>query len=115
MPLKFYLDHHVPRSVAIGLRLRNVDLVTAYEDRSHELPDPELLDRATSLDRVLVTQDDDLVVEAAKRQKLGVHFTGVIYAHQQSVSIGQLVLDLAFIAEVGASEDVENQVTFLPL
>jgi hypothetical protein len=35
--LKVYLDHHVPRAVALGLRLRDVDVLTAYEDQSHEL------------------------------------------------------------------------------
>jgi predicted nuclease of predicted toxin-antitoxin system len=66
MALKLYLDHHVPRAIALGLRLRQVDVVTAYEDSAHELADPELLDRATNLGRVLFTQDDDLLAEATK-------------------------------------------------
>jgi hypothetical protein len=32
MPLAFYMDHHVPRAVTLGLRLRGVDVLTAYED-----------------------------------------------------------------------------------
>ncbi len=66
--LKLYLDHRVPRAISSGLRLRYVDVVTAYEDRAHELSDPELLDLAASLGRILFTQDDDLLAEAAKRQ-----------------------------------------------
>jgi hypothetical protein len=58
-----------------------VDVVTAYEDSAHELADPELLDRATNLGRVLFTQDDDLLAEATKRQRTGITFGGVIYTH----------------------------------
>jgi predicted nuclease of predicted toxin-antitoxin system len=115
MALKLYLDHHVPRAIALGLRLRQIDVVTAYEDHAHELADPDLLDRATSLGRVLFTQDDDLLAEATKRQRNGVAFGGVIYTHQQDSSIGQCVLDLQLILEAGTEADVANQVIYLPL
>ena len=49
MPVAFYLDHHVPQAITVGLRLRGVDVITAYEDASHELADTALLDRATTL------------------------------------------------------------------
>jgi len=32
MPLKLYMDHHVPRAITLGLRLRQVDVITAYCD-----------------------------------------------------------------------------------
>jgi len=88
MALKLYMDHHVPRAITMGLRLRRIDVVTAYEDRTQESADADLLDRATDLGRVLFTQDDDLLAEATKRQQAAVAFGGVIYAHQQEVSIG---------------------------
>ena len=44
----------------LGLRLRGVDMMTFWEDGSHELSDPDILDRATELNRVLFTQDEDL-------------------------------------------------------
>jgi predicted nuclease of predicted toxin-antitoxin system len=115
MPLKFYMDHHVPRAITTGLRLRQVDVLTAYEDQAHEIADPDLLDRATSLGRVLFTQDDDLLVEATQRQHAGRAFGGVIYAHQQDVSIGQCVQDLEMIAAAGTQADVVDQVIYLPL
>jgi hypothetical protein len=93
MSLKLYMDHHVPRAITMGLRLHHVDVITAYEDQTHEIPDADLLDRATALGRVLFTQDDDLLTEATKRQRAGETFGGVIYAHQADVSIGQCVQD----------------------
>ncbi|HWE60979.1 MAG TPA: DUF5615 family PIN-like protein, partial [Chloroflexota bacterium] len=82
MPLSLYMDQHVPRVISTGLRLRNVDVLTASEDGAGELDDAALLDRATALGRVLFSQDDDLLAEAAHRQAKGVRFGGVIYAHQ---------------------------------
>ncbi len=61
------MDHHVPRAITNGLRLRGVDVLTAHEDKASRLRDPALLDRATELERVLFTQDDDLLTEATQR------------------------------------------------
>lgn len=115
MGLKLYMDHHVPRSITVGLRQRNVDVLTAFEDGAHEMLDPDLLDRATALGRVLFTRDDDLLAEATRRLRAAIPFGSVIYAHQQAVSIGQAVRDLEYIATAGISADVENQVIYLPL
>ena len=115
MALTLYMDQHVPKAITVGLRLRGVDVVTAYEDGAAELKDSELLDRAQTLKRVLFTQDDDLLSEAVRRQRENVPFYGVIYAHQLQVSIGTCVRDLELIAQAGESEDVVNQIQFLPL
>jgi hypothetical protein len=115
MPLAFYMDHHVPRAITLGLRLRGVEVTTAYEDGTSELDDPALLDRAGALGRVLFTRDDDLLVEATKRQREGIPFRGVVYAHQLRVSIGTCVQDLEIIAKAGEPEDLINGFIFLPL
>jgi hypothetical protein len=79
------MNQHVPRAVTEDLRLRGVDVVTAYEDGAEEMGDSELMDRATELGRVLL--DDDLLAEASARQRKGISFSGVVYAHQMKVSI----------------------------
>jgi predicted nuclease of predicted toxin-antitoxin system len=115
VPLAFYTDVHVPGQITRALRRAAVDVLTAQEDGADELPDDELLDRATNLGRVLVTFDDDLLAEAAKRQQQGISFAGVIYAHQLNVSIGQCIRDLELIAQAGTTEDVASRVVYLPL
>ncbi|MGM0577395.1 MAG: DUF5615 family PIN-like protein [Myxococcota bacterium] len=115
MAVGLYLDHHVPRAICLGLRVREVDVVTAYEDGADEMGDPELLDRARELGRVLFTRDDDLLVEATERQRRGVAFAGVVYAHQLRVSIGRCVQDLEIIAQAGEPAELVNEVIFLPL
>ena len=108
MSIALYMDVQVHRAITVGLRLRGVDVVTAQEDEAGQLSDPELLDRATALDRILFSQDDDLLSEATKRQRHGVSFAGVIYTHQLKVSIGRCIGDLELIAKASEPEDFMN-------
>ena len=100
MGIKLYVDVHVRREITEGLRMRGVDVLTAQEDGAAELDDALLLDRATSVGRILFSQDDDLLREAARRQQAGEKFTGIIYAHQLNITIGQCIDDLELIATV---------------
>jgi uncharacterized protein with PIN domain len=97
------------------LRLSGVDVLTTQEDNSLELEDAALLDRATSLGRILFTRDDDLLREGALRQKHGERFAGIIYAHQLNVSIGQCVIDLELVAKTSDSDEWISRIEYLPL
>jgi Domain of unknown function (DUF5615) len=113
--LALYMDTHVPRAITRALRDQDVDVLTAQEDGSADIPDPDLLDRATSLSRVLFSQDKDLLREAAQRQSIGQPFGGVIYAHQRKVTVGQCIVDLLLCAQVGDREQFADRVEYLPL
>ena len=109
------MDVHVPFAVTAALRLRGVDVLTAQGDSAGGFDDRMLLDHALVLRRVLVTQDTDLLIEAAQRQQSGIPFAGVIYAPQMEITIGQLVRELELIARASDIEDWANWVEFLPL
>ena len=79
------------------------------------LQDPELLTRAAERERLLFTQDEDLLAEAARRQRAGETFGGLVYAHQLNVSIGVLIADLELIARATDIEEWTNTVAYLPL
>ena len=115
MPLSLYIDHHIHGAITDGLRRRGVDVLTAAEDGANQLPDPALLDRAAALGRLLFSQDDDLLNEAARRQRNGEPFSGVIYAHQLGISVGQCVEELALLAQACSFEELAGSVVFLPL
>ncbi len=115
MGIKLYMDVHVRREITEGLRTRAVDVLTAQEDGGAELADSILLDRLTTLRRVLFSQDDDLLREAARRQQTGEEFAGVIYAHQLNITIGQCIDDLELISTATEPEEWLDRVMYLPL
>lgn len=115
MSVALYMDEHVHRAITDGLRLRGVDVLTAQEDGYRNISDAILLDRAGELQRVLFSQDEDLLAEAKHRQTVGTPFAGVIYAHQLQITIGVCVRDLELIAKAADLVDLVNRVEFLPL
>ncbi len=115
MPLSFFFDQHASAAIARGLRLRGVDVLTAYADGADRLPDESLLLRATELGRVLFTQDEDLLALAHRYQAAGKFFSGVVYAHQLRVSVGRCISDLELIGKASSAEEMANHVEFLPL
>ena len=115
MSLAMYMDVHIPRAITTELRLHGVDVLTAQEDNTATFSDPVLLDRATALERVLFTFDADLLVEAARRQREGIFFFGLVYTHRFHISIGKCIDDLEIIAQAGEKEDVTNRILYLPL
>lgn len=102
-----------PRAITRGLRRRGVDVLTAQDDGAARLEDPALLDRATSLGRMVFSQDEDLVVEAVRRQRVGQPFATVVFVRQLDLSIGRCIADLEALAKAATSEDAQGQVIFL--
>lgn len=115
MTIALYMDENVPVSITEGLRRLGIDVLTVQEDNHRNTPDKIVLDRATKLQRVLFTLDDDFLVESSRRQQQKINFYGVIYAHQRNVSIGDCVRDLEIIAKASNPDDLMNQVLYLPL
>ena len=93
------MDENVHGAITRGLRQRGVDVLTVQEEGLEETPDPQVLDRAGELGRVLVSQDTDLLIEAARRQRAGETFIGVIYAAQDPPALGRYIEDLEVIAK----------------
>src|SRR5262249_16387030 len=115
MMVRLYMDVHVHSAITEGLRSRGVDVLTSQEDNAAELDDPDLLDRAGELGRILFTQDHALLQEGAERQRSGKSFAGIIYARQSLVAIGLYLRDLELIAQASEPEEYANRVIHLPL
>ena len=109
------MDVHVPFAVTAQSRRRGIDVLTAQEDRASEFSDPDLLDRASQLGRIFVTQDTDLLIEASLRQRTDRGFVGIIYVPQIGVTTGKCVEDLELIAKVTKPSEWLNRVEYLPL
>ena len=114
MSVGLYMDVHVHQAISEGLRRRGVDVLTAQEDDAATMSDPDLLDRATSLGRLLCTYDSDHLAEAARRQAADLPFAGVAYVPLRNVDVGQCITDL-FALSQSRRENLENTVHYLPL
>ncbi|MCZ7666945.1 MAG: DUF5615 family PIN-like protein [Chloroflexi bacterium] len=68
-----------------GLRLRNIDVLTAQDAHMLGASDEEHLKLATHLNRVVFTNDDDFL----KLQAAGFEHAGIAFAHQRT-SIGRV-------------------------
>lgn len=115
MSVSLYMDENVEEAITEGLRRRGVDVLRVQDDGRRETPDPEILDRAAELGRVMFTRDDDFLVEASRRQEAGEPFVGVIYVHKDALVVGRCVIDLEVIARVNTPEDHADRVVYLPL
>lgn len=114
MPLPVYMDVHVPAGVTQALRRKGFDALTAQEDQASRSSDEELLTRATSLSRVLLTQDVDFVAIAARWQQTGQDFTGVVFA-PQGTPIGRIIDDAELCLACLSNEELRNRFIHLPL
>jgi len=115
MSVEFYADVHFPGPVILQLRLRKVHILAATEENTNRLQDHELLDLATAMNRVMVTQDIRFRVLAENWQHSGRRFGGLIFGHQRYVNFGELVLDLELIAKATDQAYWENRIQQLPL
>ena len=84
-PLDFPLliDENIGPDVVEGLRARSCDLRTAAEERLIGRPDAEVLERATTQGRVVVTHDLGFGRSAVMA---GASFVGIIYLRPGHIS-----------------------------
>lgn len=56
MGVSFYMDVHVPGPITQQLRLRDIDVLTAQDDRRDRATDEELLEWSATLGRLIFTK-----------------------------------------------------------
>jgi predicted nuclease of predicted toxin-antitoxin system len=115
MTWPLYMDHHLPGPVTSALLRRGYDVLTAAEDHAEERDDVVLLERATQLGRIFVTQDHDLLAIAHRWRELQRLFFGVVFSRQQQLSYSELIEWLELVATVLREDEIRNQVIFIPM
>jgi predicted nuclease of predicted toxin-antitoxin system len=96
-----------------GLRRRGVVVNTVIETGQSGVGDEEILKYAKSLNACLFTHDDDFLRLARKWEKKGKIHSGIIYVHQQKLSIGEIVRKLKLLVETISSEEMVGHIEFL--
>jgi uncharacterized protein DUF5615 len=115
MALSFYMDVHVPAAITQGLRRRGIDVLTSQDDGTRQASDEQLMTRATELGRVLISQDEDLLVVTARWLAVRQMFSGLIFMPQQAGSIGRYIDDLELMGVCCTQAEMQSHVHYLPL
>lgn len=106
--IRFYIDEHVPKAVARGLRDRGISVLTVPEAGLLGRSDEWQLNFARKASRVLFTQDADFL----RLHASGAEHAGIVYASQQT-NIGEIVRGLTLVCGLLNPEDMEGHVEFL--
>jgi predicted nuclease of predicted toxin-antitoxin system len=108
--VRIYTDESVSVAVAEGLKRRGVDAWSARDAGNLGLTDEEQLEYAIREQAIIFTHDDDFLAMVAQGQHE--HF-GVIYVHQQDLSLGECIRRLKAFAETHSREELRNRIIFL--
>ena len=103
--VKFYLDENLSPEIVEQLRLQGIDAIRGPLGAG----DPEHLDRAAAMRRVVCTEDEDFLKLAA----VGIEHAGIIRGEQERHSIGDWVKFLQFVHGVCHAEEMRNTVSFV--
>ena len=109
--LRYYFDEHIKAPIAEQLQVRDIDVLTAQKSRQSrkKILDPEQLAFATSLGRVMVTEDSDFIPLAYSQ----LPHAGIIRL-QANLTIGDAIEALEVAAKVMEPEEMLNQLLYLP-
>ncbi len=115
--LKILFDQNFNHRILRGLteRISNLDFVTTQSlDRENE-KDPELLELASEMKRVIVTHDfETFPAFAFQKMSKGENVFGVLWI-PADMSIGDAINELEIVITCSEENEYENRVEYLPL
>lgn len=109
--LRYYFDEDIKAPIAEQLQARGIDVLTAQKAgrAGKKILDPDQLAFATSLGRVIVTEDSNFIPLAYSQ----LSHAGVIRL-QANLTIGKAIEELEVAAKVMEPEEMLNQLLYLP-
>lgn len=112
MPVKLYLDENIDISVAVGLRRRGIDAVTARDRGRLGASDEEHLVLASAEGRLLVTHD---VADFARLHQrwlaAGKEHAGIVVSNM--ISPGVIVRRILKLCESVSPDEMKSRLLFL--
>lgn len=108
--IKIYADENVNVAIVEGLKRRGVEVGSAVDTGKLGLSDEEQLKYALEERAVIFTHDDDFLSRVAESE---IEHCGIIYVHQQHLSIGECIRRLKTIVETMSPEEMHNRILFL--
>lgn len=96
-------------------RLPELDIVRVQDTRLYGAPDPDVLEWAAQVERIVLTHDvQTMVNDAYARVRDGLSMPGVIHV-SSNATIGNAIDDLEVLIGAGEAKDFINQVKHIPL
>lgn len=108
--IRIYADENVNVAIVDGLKRRGVDVWSAIDKGNLGLSDEEQLSYALEQKTTIFTHDDDFLSMA---EESGIEHCGIIYVHQQRLSVGECIRRLKAIVETMSPEELHNRIVFL--
>lgn len=108
--LKIYADENVNIAIVEGLKRRGIEACSAIEKRKLGLCDEEQLIYAIKEGATIFTHDDDFLSMVTESE---IEHCGIIYVHQEHLSIGECIRRLKGIVETMSPEEMHNRILFL--
>lgn len=106
--VRFYLDEHVPKAVAMGLRSRGTDVITVADAGMLGASDEDHLSLALRERRVIFTQDADFL----RLHAAGADHAGIAFA-TQGIRVGSILQGLLLIHQLLDADEMRGHVEFL--
>jgi predicted nuclease of predicted toxin-antitoxin system len=107
--IRFHLDENISNVIAEGLRRRYIDVSITPEQSLVAVSDEEQLAFCLLQGRVIFTSDAD----SLRLHHADNNHAGIIYCHQGSRSVGDIIRSLVLIWECLEIEEIRNQLEFI--
>jgi len=107
--IRYHLDEHVNPAIADGLHRRGIDVTTTVEAGLLGADDTDHLSFGQNQGRVIFTNDPNFL----RLHDQKTDHSGIVYCHQQSRSVGDIIRALELIWEVLEAEEMRNHVEFI--
>jgi len=106
--IKIYVNESVNVAIVEGLKRRGVEAFSAKDAGKLGLTDEEQIEVATRNRAVIFTHDVGFLRMATEKEHLG-----IIYVHQQKLSVGDCIRRLKTLVETRSPEEMCNKIKFL--
>lgn len=109
---KLYLDEDVHKRIALSLRLKGYDVISAHEVRNHGIPDYEQLEYAISEERAIFTFNaGDFIKLHEEYLKAGKEHYGILLSKQ--IPFGETVKRLIRFLFTHSAKEVKNNLFWI--
>jgi len=108
--MRFYLDEHISKAIANGLRQRGHDVETVQEAKNIGKSDREQIVYAAQKEMIIVTADSYFLAIVNKEK---MNHPGIIFITGQDIMLGEVIRRIDIISTFLSQENMKNHIEFV--